>query len=220
MSGFRTHAKSAPDWAELLIFVAGTSAAGVVGGVLGGLSAIAAAAILYKTCRVLAAKKRSREELVMLGGGMTARVRPPPPAPTTSMLLGCFVQARPLLPRLEPPSHSSGSTSPWRSLRCVRACACVRLNARRVRARACAHAIKRPRRCTVGELPASTCASRLDIWLVGMARTRWCGRVLQLVPYVKMMFGAVMTLEGACSQAVHNKERCIALAECVRLGTL
>ncbi len=40
--------------------------------------------------------------------------------------------------------------------------------------------------------------------------------MLQLVPYVKTMLGAVMALKGACSQAVHNKERCIALAECVR----
>jgi hypothetical protein len=31
------------------------------------------------------------------------------------------------------------------------------------------------------------------------------------------MFGAVMKLKGACSQAVHNKERCTALAECVVL---
>ena len=38
---------------------------------------------------------------------------------------------------------------------------------------------------------------------------------MQLVPYVKTMFGAVMALRGACSQAVHNKERCAALAECV-----
>jgi hypothetical protein len=51
-----------------------------------------------------------------------------------------------------------------------------------------------------------------------MARTRWCGLVLQLVPYVKTMVGAVMALKGACSQAVHNKERCTALAECVRVA--
>jgi hypothetical protein len=37
------------------------------------------------------------------------------------------------------------------------------------------------------------------------------------LPYVKTMFGAVMKLKGACSQAVHNKERCTALAECVWL---
>ncbi len=48
--------------------------------------------------------------------------------------------------------------------------------------------------------------------------TRWCGRALQLVPYVKTMFGAVMALRSACSQAVHNKERCAALAECVRIA--
>ncbi len=52
--------------------------------------------------------------------------------------------------------------------------------------------------------------------IVGTARARRCGRVLQHVPYVKTMFGAVMALKGACSQAVHNKERCTALAECVR----
>jgi hypothetical protein len=51
-----------------------------------------------------------------------------------------------------------------------------------------------------------------------MARTRWCGGVLQHVPYVKTMFSAVMALKGACSQAVHNKERCTALAECVRVA--
>ena len=51
-----------------------------------------------------------------------------------------------------------------------------------------------------------------------MARTRWCGGVLQHVPYVKTMLGAVMALKGACSQAVHNKERCAALAECVRFA--
>jgi hypothetical protein len=32
------------------------------------------------------------------------------------------------------------------------------------------------------------------------------------------MFGAVVTLKRACSQAVHNKERCAALAECVRVA--
>jgi hypothetical protein len=40
--------------------------------------------------------------------------------------------------------------------------------------------------------------------------------VSQHVPYVKTMFGAVMALKGACSRAAHNKERCTALAECVR----
>ena len=39
--------------------------------------------------------------------------------------------------------------------------------------------------------------------------------MLQHVPYVKTMFSAVMALKGACSQAVHNKDRCTALAECV-----
>ena len=53
---------------------------------------------------------------------------------------------------------------------------------------------------------------------VSMDGTRWCGRALQLVPYVKTMFGAVMALRSACSQAVHNKERCAALAECVRVA--
>ena len=53
---------------------------------------------------------------------------------------------------------------------------------------------------------------------VSMDGTRWCGRALQLVPYVKTMFGAVMALRSACSQAVHNKERCAALAECVRIA--
>ncbi len=42
--------------------------------------------------------------------------------------------------------------------------------------------------------------------------------MLQLVPYVKTMVCAVMALKGACSQAVHNKERCTALAECVRVA--
>ena len=51
-----------------------------------------------------------------------------------------------------------------------------------------------------------------------MDGTRWCGGVLQHVPYVKTMFGAVMALKGACSQAVHNKERYAALAECVRIA--
>ncbi len=55
---------------------------------------------------------------------------------------------------------------------------------------------------------------------MGIAFTRWCGRVLQHVPYVKTMFGAVIALKGACSQAVHNKERCAALAECVRVARL
>ncbi len=45
-------------------------------------------------------------------------------------------------------------------------------------------------------------------------------RWLQHVPHVKTMFGAVMALKGACSQAVHNKERCAALAECVRIAVL
>jgi hypothetical protein len=54
--------------------------------------------------------------------------------------------------------------------------------------------------------------------MVGPARTRCCGGVLQHVPYVKTMFRAVMALKGACSQAVHNKERCAALAECVRVA--
>ncbi len=45
-----------------------------------------------------------------------------------------------------------------------------------------------------------------------------CGGVSQHVPYVKTMLGAVMALRGACSQAVHNKERCAALAECVRVA--
>ena len=39
---------------------------------------------------------------------------------------------------------------------------------------------------------------------------------MQHVPCVKTMFGAVMKLKGACNQAVHNKERCTALVECVR----
>ncbi len=56
------------------------------------------------------------------------------------------------------------------------------------------------------------------IQFVGPARTRLCGGVLQHVPYVKTMFRAVMALKGACSQAVHNKERCAALAECVRVA--
>ena len=47
---------------------------------------------------------------------------------------------------------------------------------------------------------------------------RHYGRVPQHVPHVNTMFGAVMTLKGACSQAVHNKERCAALAECVRIA--
>jgi hypothetical protein len=68
----------------LLIFVAGIAVGGVVGVVLGCLAAIAAAVILYQTCRVLEAKRKGRDELVMLGGGMTARVSPPPLAPTTA----------------------------------------------------------------------------------------------------------------------------------------
>ncbi len=51
-----------------------------------------------------------------------------------------------------------------------------------------------------------------------MTGTRFCGGALQHVPYVKTMLGAVMALKGACSQAVHNKERCAALAECVRFA--
>jgi hypothetical protein len=51
-----------------------------------------------------------------------------------------------------------------------------------------------------------------------MAGTLLCCHVLQHVPYVKTMFSAVMALKGACSQAVHNKERCIALAEYVRVA--
>jgi hypothetical protein len=51
---------------------------------------------------------------------------------------------------------------------------------------------------------------------VGQHTSVW-RRVFQLVPYVKTMLSAVMVLKGACSQAVHNKERCIALAECVFL---
>jgi hypothetical protein len=52
----------------------GISIPGVVGGVFGCLFAIAGAAILYKTWRVLEVKRRgrNRKELVMLGGGMTA----------------------------------------------------------------------------------------------------------------------------------------------------
>ncbi len=51
-----------------------------------------------------------------------------------------------------------------------------------------------------------------------MACTRLCCGVSQHVPYVKTMFCSVMALRGACSQAVHNKERCAALAECVRIA--
>jgi hypothetical protein len=49
--------------------------------------------------------------------------------------------------------------------------------------------------------------------MVSSASTRRCGGALQHVPYVKTLFGAVMALKGACSQAVHNKERCTALGE-------
>ena len=75
--------------------------------------------------------------------------------------------------------------------------------------------------CGVRAPPSSlACPSRKGALraapIVGTARARRCGRVLQHVPYVKTMFGAVMALKGACSQAVHNKERCTALAECVR----
>jgi hypothetical protein len=58
--------------------------------------------------------------------------------------------------------------------------------------------------------------ARLDGVVGFKARTRWCCGALQHVPYVKTMFGAVMALKGACSQAMNNKERSAALAECVR----
>ena len=52
----------------------GISIPAVVGGVFGCVLAIAAAVILFKTCRVLAVKRggRNSKELVMLGGGTTA----------------------------------------------------------------------------------------------------------------------------------------------------
>ncbi len=70
-----------------------------------------------------------------------------------------------------------------------------------------------------GEMPAKTRTSRHDVSFVGMAGTRSCGGVVQHVPYVKTMFGAVIKLKRACSQAVHNKERCTALAECVHIAS-
>ncbi len=66
--------------------------------------------------------------------------------------------------------------------------------------------------CLCGrDVRARICATSTDT--LGRAGTRVCGRVLQLVPYVKTMFSAVWTLRRACSHAVHNKERCTALGE-------
>lgn len=123
----------------------GISVGGVVGGVFGCLLAIAGAVILYKTWRVLEVKRvgRNHKELVMLGGGMTARAKPTTTGTDDLMLLCCSGQARPRLPRLEPPWHSSVSKSSWRSSRSVYAHVWLRLNARCVHARVCAHAIKR-----------------------------------------------------------------------------
>ncbi len=176
---------------------------------LGCLLAIAGAVILCKTWRVLEVKRggQDRKALAMVGsGGMTARANPALACADGPVLLCCFEQERPRLPRPEPPWHSSVSTSPWRSSRCVRL---------RVIARVFTHVIK----CApvhVGALPALTRTTNPRH--IHMDGTRWCGRALQLVPYVKTMFGAVMALRSACSQAVHNKERCAALAECVRVA--
>jgi hypothetical protein len=38
-------------------------------------------------------------------------------------------------------------------------------------------------------------------------RYRW-----QNLPYVKIMVSALVALNGACKDAVHNKERCLSLA--------
>ena len=38
-------------------------------------------------------------------------------------------------------------------------------------------------------------------------RFRW-----QNLPYVKIMVNALVALNGACDQAVHNKERCLSLS--------
>jgi hypothetical protein len=38
-------------------------------------------------------------------------------------------------------------------------------------------------------------------------RCRW-----QNVPYVKCMVNGLVALNGACDQAVHNKERCLSLS--------
>jgi hypothetical protein len=40
-------------------------------------------------------------------------------------------------------------------------------------------------------------------------RFRW-----QNVPYVKCMVNGLVALNGACDQAVHNKERCLSLSGC------
>ena len=40
-------------------------------------------------------------------------------------------------------------------------------------------------------------------------RHRW-----QNVPYVKIMVNGLVALNGACDQAVHNKERCLSLSGC------
>ena len=93
----RTRAKSAPNCAE--VDVPGISIAGVVGGVVGCLFAIAGAVILCKTWRALGVKRGDRNRSdVILGGGkaqwlsylcrqMVAR--------TGFAGLCCFVQARP-----------------------------------------------------------------------------------------------------------------------------
>jgi hypothetical protein len=201
--------------------VAGISVPGVVGGVFGCLLAIAGAVVLCKTWRMLEVKRggRNRKELVMLGGGgMTACAKPATAGTGDLKPLCCFTQARPRLPRLGPPWHSSDSKSPWRSSRSVRSQARLRLPAivRDVSMRVCAHAIERA--CDQAPALHAPLALTFSSSSVGMSCTHWCGRVLQHVPYVKTMFGAVMTLKGACTQAVHNKERCAALAECVRIA--
>ncbi len=99
--------------------------------------AIAGAVILCKTWRVLEVKRggRDRKELAMVGsGGMTARANPALACADGPVLLCFFEQERPRLPPPEPPWHSSASTSPWSSSRCVRL---------RAIARVCTHVIQR-----------------------------------------------------------------------------
>ena len=80
-----------------------------------------------------------------------------------------------------------------------------------------AHAYLRVRCAGNSDVRACICATSTDTHL-----SAWPAHVgaavcwLQHVPYVKTMFSAVIALKGACREAVHNKERCTALGECVR----